>query len=213
RLAALLAPCVIATDNRRHFRPFELGKIKTDHVALDLRQIGGVTLGTKGALIPPRLLLGIGSEAVKGLEARIGRGSTIAALLLVTVFTGLLFSSERARPLRAQLVDACRKAAPLIAEQMLLAGEAGERVESFAIAPGPDSSSPLAMLARCLATRQSVLTTKEVASSLLKAGFFFDGDRRQTATRAWLVSSSCFEEISRGRWALGRHQIGEAALG
>jgi hypothetical protein len=213
RLAALLAPCVIATDNRRHFRSFDLAKTKTDHVALDLRRIGGVTLGTKGALIPPGLILGLGGEAAKSLEARIGRGPTVSAFLLATLLVGLLVSSERARPLRAELADAYRKAAPLVAEQMLLASKAGERIEAFAIERGPDSSSPLAMLARRLATLQSVMTTEEISSSLIGAGVPFEGERHQKATRAWLVSNPCFEEISRGRWALGRHLIGEGVDG
>ncbi len=205
RLAALLAPCVIATDNRRHFKPFELDRTKTDDVALDLRQIGGVTLGTQGALIPPKLLLATVAEVTKTLDARIGRGPTVALALVAMISAGLLVSSERARPLRRQLSEASRKAAPLVARQMLLASEAGERVESFAIEPGLDSSSAMAMVARILATRQSVLTTTEVASSLREAGFSFEGKHHHTATRSWLVACACFEEIVRGRWVLGCH--------
>lgn len=207
RLAALLAPCVIATDNRRHLKPFELGSTKTDHVALDLRQIGGVTLATQGALIPPRLLIaGIG-ELAKGLDARIGRGPGAAVILLIVATLGLIASSERAGPLRRRLAETSREAWPLVAHQLLRASEAGERVEAFAIQSGSDSSSPMATVARYLATRQPLATTNQIAELLTEAGFSFSGKCHRTATRAWLLACPCFEEVGCGRWALGCHSI------
>jgi len=184
-----------------------LGTTKTDNVALDLRQIGGVTVATKGALIPPRLLIaGIG-ELARGLDARIGRGPTAAVILLVVATLGLIASSERAGSLRQRLAEAGREAWPLVAHQLLRASEAGERIEAFAIQPGSDSSSPMAMVARYLATRQPLATTNQIAELLTGAGFGFSGKRHQMATRAWLLACSCFDEVGRDRWALGCHSV------
>jgi hypothetical protein len=54
-LASLLAPAVLATDNRKHFRPFGLPEIKTDAVAIDLYAVGHHGASINSATLVPRL--------------------------------------------------------------------------------------------------------------------------------------------------------------
>jgi len=94
---------------------------------------------------------------------------------------------------------------PKLADVIADANASGDRVHAVAIdqvcEPGP-----VALLARRLATGKQVMTTAEVAEWFKQQRLTFRGGRHhQTETRAWLMRTPCFVEVSRGHWALGRH--------
>jgi hypothetical protein len=204
-LASLLAPSVLLTDNRKHFRSFGLAETKTDTVAVDLFQVGQFTVGAKGVAFVPTVGGAALIEGAKNLAAKLGVELTVVIGLLGIAGAGYFLTRPRGRELRSRLADAGRRAMPLIAEQTVAAVQASERVEAFAIerAASPDA---LSLLARHLAVQQSAISSAGVSKLLLELGFGFSGARaHQTETRAWLERELCFSEIERGRWALGFH--------
>lgn len=212
-LTALLAPSVLATDNRKHFRPLGLPsmkEVKTDAIAIDLFAVGQFGIGVKGTLLFPTLAGAVTIDGSKKVAAKLG--SDAAALLGLLILGGavLFLASDRGRDLRTKLGEIAREAGPPLAEFLARSTAATERVGAFAVEPlgTPDA---LAAIARRLAVGQSVMTTREVADELRLGGFGFDGGgRHNTATRAWLQRESCFQEVARGHWALGYH---DAPLG
>lgn len=207
-LTALLAPSVLATDNRKHFRPLGLPsmkEVKTDAIAIDLFALGQFGIGVKGTLLFPTLAGAVTIDGSKKVAAKLG--SDVAAVLGLLILGGavLFLTSDRGRDLRTKLGEIAREAGPPLAEYLARNTAATERVGAFAVEPlgAPDA---LAHIARRLAIAQSVMTTREVADELRVGGFGFDrGTRHDTAARAWLEREPCFQEVARGHWALGYH--------
>lgn len=208
-LTALLAPSVLLTDNRKHFRPFALPsmkEVKTDAIAIDLFAVGEFGMGVKGTLLFPTLAGAVTIDGSQKVAAKLG--SDVAALLGLLILGGvvLFLTTDRGRDLRAKLSDVARDVGPPLAEFVARSTAATERVGALAVEPMaiPDA---LAVIARRLAIGRSVMTTREVADELRRAGFGFDGGRKHdTATRAWLQREPCFHELSRGHWTLGYHE-------
>lgn len=207
-LTALLAPAVLATDNRKHFRPFGLpgvNEVKTDAIAIDLFALGQFGLGVKGTMLFPALTGAVTFDGSKKVVAKLG--GDVAALIGLVILGGvvLFLASDRGRDLRARLGEVARDLGPPLAELMERTTAAGDRVAAFAVEPVGEANA-LAVIARRLAIGQSVMTTRDVADALRQHGFGLEGGRRhETETRAWLVRELCFHELSRGRWALGYH--------
>lgn len=204
RLAALLAPAVLTTDNRKHFRSFGLPETKTDAVALDLFALGQFGSGVQGVTVFPTLGGAATIEGSKKIVAKVGGDASALIGFIVLGAVVLFLTSERGRKLRARLGEIARDAAPPLAELMANVSAAGDRVGAFAISRIGDPAA-LAVIAARLATGQSVMTTREVARELRMRGFGFEAGRHETETRAWLERTSCFNEVGRGRWALGYH--------
>jgi hypothetical protein len=205
RLAALLAPAVLATDNRKHYRPFAIPDTKTDAIAKDLFTLGRFGTGTKGVMLFPMLGSAAATEGSKKVIAKLGSDS--AALIGLLILGGLVYflSTDRGRSLRSRLGEVARDAGPPLAEMMANVTAAEDRVSAFAVDRVGDPNA-LALVARRLATGQTVMTTVEIADTLRMNGFGFDGSRaHRTATRAWLELTPCFCEADRGRWTLGYH--------
>jgi hypothetical protein len=204
-LAALLAPSVLLTDNRRHFRSFGLPDTKTDEVAIDLFQVGRFTVGAKGVAFVPTAGGAALIEGAKKLAAKLGVELAVAIGLLGIAGAGYFLTRPRGRELRGRLANAGRQAVPVIAQHTAAAMEASERIEAFAIEPAV-SADALSLLARHLAVHRSALSTVEVSELLGQHGFGFSGERaHRTETRAWLERTLCLSEIERGRWVLGFH--------
>jgi hypothetical protein len=204
-LAALLAPVILATDNRKHFRSFGLPETTTDEVAIDLFHLGQFTIGAKGVAFVPTVGGAFLIDGSKKLMARLGIELTVVAAILAIGGVGYFLTRPRGRELRGRLVTAARQVAPVVAEQVTAAVEAGERVEAFASdrAAEPDA---LGLIARHLAVGQSEMSTLEVSEMLQWHDCEFSGERQhRTETRAWLESEPCFHELSRGHWTLGSH--------
>jgi hypothetical protein len=204
-LVGLLAPSVLITDNRKHFRSFALPKTATDEVAIDLFHVGQFTIGAKGVAIVPTAGGAAVIEGAKKLSSKLGTEVVAAIGLLMIVGAGYYLTRPGGRELRGKLRRAANQAAPVIGEQMVATLQASERIEAFAVkcavAPGPSG-----LLARQLAVQQSEMTTVEVSEMLQWHDCEFSGDRsHRTETRAWLEHELCFHEVSRGRWSLGFH--------
>jgi hypothetical protein len=203
-LAALLAPSVLATDNRKHFRSFALPETATDEVAIDLFHVGQFTIGAKGVAIVPTAGGAALIDGAKKLSARLGTEVVAAIGLLMIVGAGYYLTRPRGRELSGKLRRAAGRAAPVVGEQMVAALQASERIEAFAVKGR--APSPLGLLARQLAVGQSEMTTLQVSEMLRWHGCEFSGGRpHRTETRAWLEHELCFHEVARGRWALGFH--------
>jgi hypothetical protein len=203
-LVSLLAPAVLATDNRKHFRPFGLpDEIKTDAVAIDLYAVGQYGMGVNSATLVPRLSGAMVVEGAKKASAKLGNDAVVLIGLVILGGLVLFLLSERGRSFRAKVGEAAREYGPLLMERVAEGMAAGERVGEFAIERVGDPDA-LAVLARHLAVGQTMMSTVDVARELRRRGYSFRGEvRHETATRAWLVREPCFREFQHGHWSLG----------
>jgi hypothetical protein len=183
-LASLLAPAVIATDNRKDLSSFDLPETKTDAVARDLFALGRFGTGVKGVALFPTLAGAATIEGSKKVIAKLGSDAAVVIGLLILGGAVVFLISDRGRVLRTSLADVARKAGPPLAELIADATAAGERVGAFAIDRFGEPDA-LAVVASRLAVGQSVMTTRQVADELRLHGFRFEGGRApQTETRA-----------------------------
>jgi hypothetical protein len=203
RLACLLAPAVLATDNRKHYKPFGLDDTKTDVVAKDLATLGDFALGAKGAAAVPLVTGSLVIDGSNKVIEKLGRGDAllIAALLLGGLI--LILRTERGRVMRARLGYVAAEVAPKLVELTDTAYAAGDRVHAVAIDRVAEPNATMS-LARWLAIDERVMTTAEIAEWLATRSYRFKkGRNHRTETRAWLLRTPCFEEVARGRWTLG----------
>jgi hypothetical protein len=204
-LTSLLAPAVLATDNRRHFRPFGLPDEKTDTLAIDLFELGHAGLSINGALLMPGATI---SLAVGGARQVLTKVSSEAAFLLgvgLAIGAALFLTSRASQDLRSRVACSTQKFGLHLSSIAERGMAASERVRAFAAA-APDRRGARATIARRLAIDEPLLATAELARILQEEGFTFEGPaRHRTMTRAWLESEPCFDEISRGYWALGSY--------
>jgi hypothetical protein len=207
-LVALLVECVLATDNRRHFRPFGLPRfndVPTDTVALDLFSLSQFGMGVKGTMLVPTLAGAATIEGSKKVIAAVGKDGAAVVAFILLAGALLLATSERGRGICGRFTDVAKQVRPPLMEYMAKTTAAGDRVGAFAVERHSEPD-PLAVVARRLAIGQSVMTTAEVAAELRMRGFGFAAGRaHQTETRAWLARTPCFHEVRRGSWALGFH--------
>jgi hypothetical protein len=139
------------------------------------------------------------------LIASVGRdGAALIALILLGGAV-LLATSERGSRMRSQVADVARQAGP--PPHGIHGEDDRDRRTRWGLRrqqlSEPDALA-LAVVARRLAIGQSIMTTTEVAQELRAHDFgFVDEHGHQVGTRAWLVSTDCFHELHRGRWALG----------
>jgi hypothetical protein len=202
-LTALLAPAVLATDNRKDFRPFGLAATKTDSVAIDLFALGQFGVGSKGAVFVPYAGGALTVEGAKKVIDMVGKDTALLIGLLLVGAAALFLQSDRGRDVRRKLAAAGHILGPPLLEAIEKATLAGERVGAFAV-ERTGAPTATAIIARQLAIGQSVMGTREIAAELRRHNLGFRGDvRHETAARAWLVRESCFFELERVHWTLG----------
>lgn len=204
-LAALLAPAVLLTDNRKHFAPFGMPSTKSDVIAKDTVTLSQFGLGVRGAELFSTVG-GIGAVDVsKKAITHLGKDGAALVGLLAAAGLWLFMTSTRGRSVRAEVGELVRAAGPPLGKMIEAAVTAGHRVDEFAV-PRVVEGDALTVVARRLAVGQSVMTTREVAQELRSRGFRFEGAGRfEARTRAWLLGQSCLHELSRGHWSLGYH--------
>src|SRR5579875_2361168 len=98
-LVALLADCVLASDNRKHFRPFGLPDCKevpTDAVSSDLLSLSRFGIGAEGVMLVPKLAGAATIEGFKRVIATVGRDGAVLIALIVLGGAFLLATSEPA---------------------------------------------------------------------------------------------------------------------
>jgi hypothetical protein len=204
-LACVLAPAILLTDNRKHFRPFAIPATKSDAVAVDLFEAGKLAQGVGGALVIPQLA-GLGMvEGSKAVATKLGRDGAVVVGLLAVGALLVLLTSGRGRRFGTGIKRAASDAVPLIAQAMEAGTSAGRRITGFAIAPG-DTGGAVGLVARRLALQTPTMATPEIASNLRSAGYSFTDEMcLEVATRRWLERTACFHEPRRGHWSLGFH--------
>jgi predicted nucleic acid-binding protein len=202
-LALLLAPAALLTDNRQHFLPFGLAETKTDAVAIDAFAVGELGGGLQAASIVPRVSAMAAVEGSKKLVRALGPELTlIIGLILIGGFAWYL-TTEKGQRMRGQLVEFGRTYGPPLMAEVEKRIEAGNRLTAFAV-DEPEPPTPLNLIARRLAVRQSSMTSAEIVRELAMHSLSFRGAKNQvTAARAWLARHACFTEGPRGHWSLG----------
>lgn len=207
RLVALLARAVLATDNRKHYKPFALPETKTDAVAKDLFTLGQFGAGAKGVMLFPTLT---GVATIEGSKKMVSKlGGDVAALVGLALLGAAAYflTTDRGRNLRTHMREMAEQAGPPLMEMLENAQAADDRVGAFAVERLGDPDA-LAVIARRLAVGQTIMTTAEVSSELRMHDFgFASGQSHHVQTRAWLVREPCFTEVERGRWVLGEGPV------
>jgi hypothetical protein len=208
-LVVLLAPAVLATDNRRHFKPLGLPDTKTDAVAIDVAYLGQFGRGiTAGALIPTIAGAGVieGSRTV--IRSIGGEAATLLSLLLLGGAL-LYWQSNKAQALKNAIGQLASELGPPLGTAMDEWLAASKRVAAFAVdrSEAPDA---LSVVARRLAVGQTAMSTTEIARELRMHDIRVTDERvrHKTATRAWLKDHTCFVEHKHGQWTLGYHGAG-----
>jgi hypothetical protein len=205
-LAVTLAPCLLLTDNRKHFRPLGISDRPTDEIALDAYALSTYLTGMNGTILISQLTGTAVIEGSKKVASSLGRNGTVIIALILLGAAYLYWRSEPGGRLRQSVKSIAREAGqPLIAavENGLAVSD---RVSALAIEPPDEPHPALHYVMYTLATQQTVMSTAEIVQLLRRGGYTFSqtGDYR-TQTRAWLLKSECFFEMRRGRWAVGYH--------
>ncbi len=214
KLAVLLAPCVLLTDNWDHFQAFgEKAPHPTRSIdtttgyALDVRDLGEFLGMLNAGMIPPRLAGVAVFEGGKALVRWVGRDVALAVAVMLLGGIVLYSRTDRGRQTRERLVEAAKELAaehgPAVGAAFEIGVQTAERLSAFAVAPGAETLT--ALVARELACR-GVMTTAAIADNLLWRGCRVGpASTHRRDVRAALVAQSCFWEPNRGSWTLGYH--------
>jgi hypothetical protein len=214
RLAVLLAPCALLTDNWADFQAFRQqtrhptrGIDTTTAYALDVRDLGEFLSMLNAGTIPPRLAGLALFEGGRTLVRWVGRDGALVIAVLLLGGLALFLRTDAGRRTKEQVVDAAKQLATEHGPTVGAAFEAGvataERLTAFAVQPR--ANSPTNLLARELA-RHGVMTTAALADCLTWNGYgFTPANTHRKRVRAWLMAQSCFWEPRRGSWTLGYH--------
>lgn len=205
-LAVALAPCVLLTDNREHFRPLGLADRPTDEIALDLHQLSQAVTGTNGAVMITGLT---GTAVIEGSKKVISKIGKDGAILVGLILVGLIYAfwrSDRGGRFRQVIGDMTREVGPPLLQAVGTGVALSEKVSALAIEPAEEASAALSIVAQRLAVGQTTMPTSRIVTLLRENGYVFSKDGNYaTLVRAWLVKSPCFCEIRRGHWTLGYH--------
>jgi hypothetical protein len=205
-LAVALAPCVLLTDNRKHFVPLGLPDRPTDEIAIDAHALSQYVTGMNCAVLVTGLTGSAVIEGSKKVISLIGKDGAILVALILSGAAILYWRSEPGGRFRTGVRAAAREIGPPLMDAVERGMAASEKVSAMAIESADDSKSALSHLAQRLATGRTVMSTTEVARELRTAGYSFpQPGTYQTQVRAWLLQNDCFFEIRRGNWTLGYH--------
>jgi hypothetical protein len=208
-LAVMLAPCVVLTDNRKHFVPLGIAETRTDVIAVNARELAGYYGSMNAMTIVPAVTGAMVVEGSKKVVSTIGREAAVVIALLLIGAGIVLWFSESGGRLREGAKKLAREAGPPLAEAATRALVLAEEMSALAIDP-PSSECALRFIAKILATRQTMLSTVEISRRLLENGYRFAGaGAHVTRTRRWLLAQKCFVEQQRGHWTLGYHSAND----
>jgi hypothetical protein len=205
-LAIVLAPCIVLTDYRKHFAPLGIADAHTDTIALNAHELSRYYGSANAMTIVPTITGTMAIEGSKKVISAIGReGAVLIALVLISAAV-VLWRSEPGGQLRESAKKLAREIGPPLAEAAARALVLTDQMSALAIDPPPPPDSALQCIAKILATRQTILTTTEVARRLHEHGYRVRGpETHAKQTRRWLVTQDCFVEQQRGHWTLGYH--------
>ncbi len=116
RVACLLAPCVLVTDNRKDLKPFDLAPDPSTAIALDLFAVGQFELTVQRVALAPTLAGAATIEGSKAIVAKLGKD---AAAVIALPFVGALvvyLRSDSGRRARTSLADVTKRVGPPLME-------------------------------------------------------------------------------------------------
>jgi hypothetical protein len=214
RLAVLLAPCALLTDNWEHFQSF---RQKAPHptrsidattaYALDVRDLGQFLSMLNAGTIPPRLAGLAVFEGGKAFVRWVGRDGSLVIAVLLLGGLALYLQTDEGRRVRERVIDTAKQLAaehgPALGAALEVGVATAERLTAFAVQPGQSCATSL--VARELAGR-GIMTTVALADHLASQGYRYSPiSENRKHVRAWLIKQSCFWEPTRGSWTLGYH--------
>lgn len=212
-LAVAIAPCVVLTDNRRHFQPFGLSQRGTDEVALDAFAMSRLVMGTNAALTVPALAgVAIAEGSKKLTSSALGRDGTAAVALVLMGAVVFLWRTKPGTRLRESARDFAREVGPRLTQAVAEGAAASERAAALAIDPEAGQMSAVSRVARALVCERMTMSTAEIARLLHESGHrCLEPGNFRTHVRRWLLGQDCFCEVRYGHWALGYYATGPAA--
>jgi hypothetical protein len=207
-LAVALAPCILLTDNRKHFRPLGLPDRPVNEIAVDIYRVSELTTGANGVASLTWITAAGIVEGSKKLVSVIGKEGAVLITLLLVGAAYLYWRSEPGSRFRQGISQITREAGPPLLEAITEHAELNEKVSALAIRPSDESPTALRFVASRLVSGPATLTTAEISSRLSEAGYRFKeaGDYRKQV-RVWLTQNDCFFEVHRGHWSLGYHSV------
>ena len=202
----MLAPCVVLTDNRKHFTPLKIPDTRTDQIAVNANELARYYGGVNAIALVPTVTGAMAVEGSRKVISTIGQEAAIVIALLLIGAGVVLWLSEPGGQMREGAKKLAREIGPPLAEAATRALVLSDEMSALAIDPPSPPDSALRFIAKILATRQTILSTADIARRLMEHGYRFDDTGRQaTQARGWLVGESCFVEQQRGHWTLGYH--------
>lgn len=205
-LVVLLAPCLLLTDNRKHFAPLRLHHERTDRIALDANELSRYYGSANVMALAPTVTGSMAIEGSKKVISTLGREAAVVIDLVLVGAAVLLWRSERGGQLRESAKQLAREIGPPLAEAATRALVLADQMAALAIEPPAPPDSALRFIAKILATRQTILTTAEISRRLREHGYRFVGPEAEaTQVRRWLLAQDCFVEHQRGHWTFGHH--------
>ncbi len=203
-LAVMLSPCVVLTDNRRHFAPLGIPDTHTDRIAVHARELSRYYGSANAMTMVPVLTGSMAIEGSKKVISTVGRDASILIALLLIGAAVVIWRSEPGGQIRASAKKLAREVGPPLAQAATRALVLSEEMSALAIDPPAPPDSAARFLAKILATRQTILSTDEIARRLNEHGYRFTGTgAHATRVRGWLTAQPCFCEAQRGHWTFG----------
>jgi predicted nucleic acid-binding protein len=205
-LAVALAPCIVLTDNRKHFLPLGLPDRPTDEIAVEAHALSKYLAGANAGMFLPTLTGAAVIEGSKKVVSTLGREGALLIGLIALGGAILYWRSESGGRFRESVKAIAREVGPPLMQAVEEGRVLSERVSALAIEPTADRGSALTFVAQTLATGQTVIPTVEIARRLRDRGYrFSEPGGYRTLVRAWLLEEGCFFETRRGHWSLGYH--------
>ena len=205
-LAVLLAPCIVLTDNRKHFAPLGLRDTPTDTIALDAHELSRYYRSANLMMIVPTITGAMAIEGSKKIVSMIGREATALIALVLLGAAVVLWRSEPDGQLRQSAKHLAHGIGPPLTVAATRALDLTDQMSVLAIEPPSSPDSALRFTAKILSTRQTVITTADISRRLRERDYRFTGPQAQaTQARRWLLAQACFVEQRRGHWTIGYH--------
>src|ERR1700733_8842583 len=111
-LAVMLAPCVVLTDNRKHFAPLGIADTRTDVIAINAKELAGYYGSINAMTLVPTVTGAMAVEGSKKFFPPIGRGAAVVIALLLIGAGVVLWLSERGGRMREGAKKLAREIGP-----------------------------------------------------------------------------------------------------
>jgi len=124
-LAVMLAPCVVLTDNRKHFAPLGIADTRTDVIAVNANELARYYGSMNAMTLVPTVTGVMAVEGSKKVISTIGREAAVVIALLLIGAGVMLWLSEPGGRMREGAKKLAREIGPPLAEADTRAGVDG----------------------------------------------------------------------------------------